>query len=301
MAKLKVAKFGDKGNHVQLLQEHLNENGAGIKVDGSFGKFTEDAVHKFQDAHGLDSDGVVGPATWAALLPEPKDNTPALPPEKLALTPRKSREPNITVNPPEGAIQMLDISHYQPDVDFATVEKVFKLVYLKCSEGLASLDPKFQAHYKNAKAAGVIVGAYHFIRPKYSAEAQAALFIKHCNYKKGDLPPVLDLEDHGNLSAAAQLAAVLTFMNAVEEAFGVTPILYASPSFINEMGNPQELFKYPLWIANYGVKSPHIPPPWRKPLFWQFAEQGKVAGIAAAGVDHNYFYGTEEDLEALIG
>lgn len=38
-----------------------------LKVDGIFGSKTSQAVRDFQEAHGLDDDGIVGPLTWAAL------------------------------------------------------------------------------------------------------------------------------------------------------------------------------------------------------------------------------------------
>lgn len=40
---------------------------AGVVVDGSFGSATETAVKKFQSAHDLDADGIVGQKTLAAL------------------------------------------------------------------------------------------------------------------------------------------------------------------------------------------------------------------------------------------
>jgi len=55
-------KNGSVGPAVEEVQRLLN-----IKVDGSFGKDTEDAVKRFQSAHGLDPDGEVGPKTWAKL------------------------------------------------------------------------------------------------------------------------------------------------------------------------------------------------------------------------------------------
>lgn len=57
-----------KGEWVKVLQAMLNaENKAGLDVDGEFGVFTYSAVNKFQTAHGLERDGIVGPLTWGEL------------------------------------------------------------------------------------------------------------------------------------------------------------------------------------------------------------------------------------------
>ena len=57
-----------KGEWVTVLQAMLNaENKAGLDVDGDFGVFTYSAVNKFQKAHGLERDGIVGEKTWGEL------------------------------------------------------------------------------------------------------------------------------------------------------------------------------------------------------------------------------------------
>src|SRR5438093_13714446 len=41
-------------------------------IDGSFGPDTKQAVESFQSGSGLTVDGIVGPATWAALPADPE-------------------------------------------------------------------------------------------------------------------------------------------------------------------------------------------------------------------------------------
>ena len=55
---------GDRGNDVKVLQKYLH-----VYPDGIFGIITEEAVKKFQREKGLKVDGIVGAATWAALVP----------------------------------------------------------------------------------------------------------------------------------------------------------------------------------------------------------------------------------------
>lgn len=61
-----ILKKGSKGTAVKLWQKFLNWYGKyNLKVDGKFGKLTKNATIKFQKAHGLVKDGIVGPKTLA--------------------------------------------------------------------------------------------------------------------------------------------------------------------------------------------------------------------------------------------
>lgn len=61
----------DTGGVIHKLQTRLNVWGAKLNVDGIFGLLTRTAVLDFQKARGLAQDGIVGPATWTALLKNP--------------------------------------------------------------------------------------------------------------------------------------------------------------------------------------------------------------------------------------
>lgn len=79
-----TVKNGSSGNAVKAAQYLLkNKYGYSIDVDGSFGPATQSAVKDFQTRKGLSSDGIVGPATWTALVlndydPNPSDSVSKL-------------------------------------------------------------------------------------------------------------------------------------------------------------------------------------------------------------------------------
>jgi peptidoglycan hydrolase-like protein with peptidoglycan-binding domain len=62
-----LLRRGSTGENVRLLQQELIADGYTLEVDGIFGRITDSQVRAFQEANGLDPDGVVGPLSWAAL------------------------------------------------------------------------------------------------------------------------------------------------------------------------------------------------------------------------------------------
>ena len=67
---MKTLRVGSKGTQVKVLQwllNHTTDFTCG-KVDGIFGTKTVAAVRQYQEATGLDVDGVVGKKTWTKLL-----------------------------------------------------------------------------------------------------------------------------------------------------------------------------------------------------------------------------------------
>ena len=103
-------------------------------------------------------------------------------------------------------------------------------------------------------------GAYHFFHPESNNPAQQTnTFIQAVGADKGELPPVLDIEQvyvDGNPislpTGDAMLALMKQWLDPVESAFGRKPMIYASAFFLNQQGiNASWLNNYPLWVAQY--------------------------------------------------
>lgn len=74
-----MLKKGDKGTNVKKAQQLLIAKGYScgyFGADGDFGDGTISAVKAFQKASNLEVDGVIGEATWAALLEDVKEDKP---------------------------------------------------------------------------------------------------------------------------------------------------------------------------------------------------------------------------------
>jgi peptidoglycan hydrolase-like protein with peptidoglycan-binding domain len=61
-------QFGERSKAVAAVQHRLVANRRCLAVDGEFGPRTRRALREFQRSHGLVADGIVGPATWGALV-----------------------------------------------------------------------------------------------------------------------------------------------------------------------------------------------------------------------------------------
>lgn len=59
---------GDQGNEVTEIQVQLMDLGYDVIADGEYGPATVDAIRQFQLTQGIEANGLVGPATYEALL-----------------------------------------------------------------------------------------------------------------------------------------------------------------------------------------------------------------------------------------
>ena len=61
-------RVGDQGAEIAELQGKLVVLGYDVMPDGAFGPAMADAIKDFQKSHGMKADGMIGPATYSALL-----------------------------------------------------------------------------------------------------------------------------------------------------------------------------------------------------------------------------------------
>ena len=97
-AAFQVLKSGSKGDSVRRVQERLLALGyyEGT-IDGQYGPATKTAVYRFQNAHGLSTDSVVGQATWDRLF-----SADAMPAPTPTPTPRPDASASLPYVRPDG-------------------------------------------------------------------------------------------------------------------------------------------------------------------------------------------------------
>lgn len=61
-------RVGDQGEEIAELQGKLLILGYDVMADGAFGPAMADAIKEFQKSQGIKADGLIGPATYSALL-----------------------------------------------------------------------------------------------------------------------------------------------------------------------------------------------------------------------------------------
>lgn len=194
----------------------------------------------------------------------------------------------------------IDVSEYQGNINWQKVkwiDEVYEInfVLIRATAGNDRVDAQFEKNWDNAKSKKMIRGAYHYYRPNENSLQQANFFIKRVKLKKGDLPPVLDIEKlPKNQSLDSLKVGLRRWLLRVENYYGVKPIIYSGDKYFTTFLEKQ-FSDYTFWIANYSVFDEKIDKSWQ---FWQFTENANVDGIKG-NVDLNIFNGTKNQLKYL--
>lgn len=177
-------------------------------------------------------------------------------------------------------------------------------VFIKASQA-NWLDQDILYNWSNAKAAGLLRGAYHYMTFDVSPIVQAEYFWSIIKHDPGELPLVADFECRAaGLDRARASGALRAFVERLTQLSGKKPMIYTSPGYWQEFGTTDNYWiNYPLWLAHYRVTLPTIPMPWRSWMFWQFTDKGDGLryGAESKQIDLNYWYGTLEQLYDYAG
>lgn len=198
----------------------------------------------------------------------------------------------------------IDVSHHQGDVDMRQVAREgFEFVFAKISEGTSFIDPKWVRNRDNARAAGLHLAGYHYVRAGTSPQAQADLVARAIGDQS--IPIALDCE--ANSGDITHYRAVLAAMRAR----GLRVILSYIPRWYwEQLGRPDLSGLPPLWSSRYVNGTGYASTLARDVTDARWAGYGgntvtvlqftDKALVAGQRMDANLFAGTRGELDALF-
>ncbi len=212
-----------------------------------------------------------------------------------------------TVYPQGYNVRGIDISHYQQEISWQKLRNAnmdkdpVTFVIIKATEGNTIIDEYFNDNFYQARQNDFVRGAYHFLTPYVPARKQAEFFLRQVHLTKGDLPPVLDVENEKKWKDAGKdkqqiQKMVLEWLQTVEKEYHTKPILYSSYKFRHDILTDSVFNRYPFWMAHYYVEKPRQDIEWK---FWQHTDCGQLPGIKGL-VDCNIFNGDRSQFDSLL-
>lgn len=200
--------------------------------------------------------------------------------------------------------RVIDLSHYD-DVQDGFAGAVRAGIWgciNKASEAYGYKDASFDWRRDPAKAAGLLYGAYHFIRPG-NVSNQVAWFLE-CVGDTVGLRLALDYEDDSVPESSAR-----AFCQGVFNRVGRWPAIYGG-SVIKQneeefAANVRFWRQIPLWLSHYNAHPSWPTNIWGAPWLWQYTGDGAGPGphgvpgvIPSSQLDMNSYAGTHEQFIA---
>jgi GH25 family lysozyme M1 (1,4-beta-N-acetylmuramidase) len=231
--------------------------------------------------------------------PAPQTLQPTPPPTPKPTKPPKPPKPKPSPWPTPPGIKGLDVSHWNGAPNFGTLRNSgMEFVFSKASQGTSMQDETFLRNTSEARAAGLIAGAYHFFDYTKAGKPQARHFLATVGNAigfDGLLPLVVDVETLKSLGTPDQAKARARLHALLDELYRQTgryPMIYTSRTMWDRVvGGPEEFGPYPLWVACWKCDNIHLPRGWSGWRFWQvgqfrFPDGARLDGnIYAAGRD----------------
>lgn len=187
----------------------------------------------------------------------------------------------------------VDIANYQAGINIAAMTTT-DFVIVKATQGTWYTSPSFVKQYSDAKAAGKLLGIYHYAEGgNYKAEAD--YFLKIIGNRVGEAILCLDWEDTDNstFNSGKDRTWVKNWCDYVASKTNVKPLVYTSQSF---MKNISGIGDYGLWIAQYANNNStdYQTTPWNEGAYScairQYSSHGRIKGYNG-DIDLDKFYG----------
>ena len=193
----------------------------------------------------------------------------------------------------------VDVAKWQGDIDWRQLRASgVSFAFIKATEGGDHIDSRFLENWREAKAAGVPTGAYHFYYHCRGGAEQARWFIR--NVPQASAAPcrpcstwsgtVTRRTAPARSRAATCWARWSKFLSIVQRHYGQKPIIYATVDFYAEI--LQGEFKdHDFWVRS---TKDHVDDVYtnRDWTFWQYTATGRAPGVDA-DIDLNAFRGGE--------
>ncbi|HEV2784704.1 MAG TPA: glycoside hydrolase family 25 protein [Actinophytocola sp.] len=200
----------------------------------------------------------------------------------------------------------LDISHHQDErLDLARAKREgIEFVFIKATEGVGFNDAEFAGNLAEARAAGLLVAAYH-----YQLSGPAAPQVANVRDSVPlDVPVILDVE-----ARSGSVALTRELVDRLRAAGYRVPLLYLPRWYWQQIGSPGLAGLPPLWSSRYpDTVVGSIQDEWADvpAHYWngyggldvavlQFTSSAAIAGHQP--IDANAYRGTREQLAALLG
>lgn len=189
---------------------------------------------------------------------------------------------------------VIDLSHHNPEPDWARLKAGGTVgVILKATEALSYIDPTFGQRRQAARAAGLAVSSYHFLKHG-NVRQQMLHYLDVVAPLRGERV-VIDYEDT-SLNLGDLREAVLALQGADPD---LQITVYAGGLLKGQLGGNRDdvLAKTSLWIAHYTLAPGPVWPKATWPVWslWQYTDSASVTGIQGP-VDGNRFNGPAGNL-----
>jgi len=189
----------------------------------------------------------------------------------------------------------IDVSHHVGKIDWqriANSHQPVKFAFMRATKGIET-DETFSTNWKDCKESKIIAGAYHYLVPDLPAEIQFQTFSNAVKLSKGDLPPVLDVEEKWK-NEENMIKEIKIWLKMAEQHYKIKPILYCGLNFFNN-NLEKDFNNQTLWIAAYSGKAILKDVNW---TFHQFTNHQEMVGMNHV-CDGNEFRGSLKDLRQM--